>query len=204
MSRKKLPVVLNEEERKALLKRPNSRYVTGQRNYTMLRLMLNTGLRLAEIIDLKWDDMDFLTETLMVRNGKGGKDRQTFIKDNNFRGEDDITLLQGWKKRQKEKAEGLLEYVFTSMSKGTIGNQINRRYVQDMVKRYGERAGIKKSISPHTLRHTFATDFYRHTKDIVLTKKALGHADISTTMIYTHLVDDDLEGALSGKFFRAG
>ncbi len=73
---------------------------------------------------------------------------------------------------------------------------MNPRYIQDMVKRYAKKAGINKDISPHTLRHTFATDLLRGTKNIRLVQKALGHSDISTTMVYTHIVDEELEGAL--------
>ncbi len=67
-----------------------------------------------------------------------------------------------------------------------------------MVKRRAEKAGIVKDVHPHMLRHTFATEFYRQTKDIRLTQKMLGHADLSTTMIYTHVVDEDAEKAMRG------
>ena len=71
-----------------------------------------------------------------------------------------------------------------------------------MVKRRGQKAGLgHKDVHPHMLRHTFATELYRQTKDIRLVQKALGHADLSTTMIYTHIVDDDLEAALKGLHF---
>ena len=70
-----------------------------------------------------------------------------------------------------------------------------------MVKNYADKAGIEKNISPHTLRHTFATDLYRETGKIRLVQKALGHADLSTTMIYTHIVDEELEHEL--KNFRS-
>jgi len=69
-----------------------------------------------------------------------------------------------------------------------------------MVKRYAIKAGIDKDVSPHTLRHSFATDLYRETSKIRLVQKALGHSDLSTTMIYTHIVDDELEDVL--KSFR--
>ena len=71
-----------------------------------------------------------------------------------------------------------------------------------MVKRLATKAGISKDVHPHTLRHTFATDLYRQTKNLRLTQKALGHSQISSTMIYTHIVDDEMEEAL--KTFRAG
>jgi integrase/recombinase XerD len=68
-----------------------------------------------------------------------------------------------------------------------------------MVKRRGDKAGLQhKDVHPHMLRHTFATELYRQTKDIRLVQKALGHSDLSTTMIYTHIVDADLEAALKG------
>ena len=74
------------------------------------------------------------------------------------------------------------------------------RYIQRMVKRYASKAGIEKDITLHTLRHSFATDLYRKTTNIRLTQKALGHSNLATTQIYTHIVDDELEGAL--KSFR--
>ena len=69
-----------------------------------------------------------------------------------------------------------------------------------MVKRYAQKAGIQKDISPHTLRHSFATDLFRETTNIRLTQKALGHSNLATTQIYTHIVDEELEEAM--KSFR--
>ena len=82
-----------------------------------------------------------------------------------------------------------------------MGNQLVPRYIQKLVKRYSKKAGIDKDISPHNLRHTFATDLLRESKNIRLVQKAMGHSDVSTTMIYTHIVDEELENAL--KNFRA-
>lgn len=194
---KKLPTILNEAEIQALTVQANPRYVTGHRNRVMMQLMLSIGLRLAEVVNLRWDDIDFLSEVLMVREGKGMKDRTLFIKDNNWRGVDDKAELQEWKDRQTEELGILPEYVFTTMSKGSKGNQLSDRYVQAMIRRYSKRAGINKKISPHTLRHTFATRLYKHTRDIAVVQKALGHSDLSTTMIYVHLVNSDVEEALS-------
>ena len=115
--------------------------------------------------------------------------------------------MKDWKRRQTDKIGNAL-YLFTTLSKKhtTVidgeeyktypGKQLNPRYVRKMVKRTAEKAGINKDISPHTLRHTYATDFYRDTGNIRMVQKALGHADISTTMIYTHIVDDELEDAM--------
>jgi len=193
----KLPTILNEAEIQALTAQANPRYVTGHRNRVMMQLMLSIGLRLAEIVNLRWDDIDFLSEVLMIREGKGMKDRTLFIKDNNWRGVDDKATLQEWKDRQTKELGELPEYVFTTMSKNSNGNQLSDRYVQAMIRRYSKRAGINKKISPHTLRHTFATRLYKHTKDIAVVQKALGHSDLSTTMVYVHLVSSDVEKALS-------
>ncbi len=194
----RLPVILNEDERKAILNQANKRYITGHRNKVMMQIMFNLGLRLAEVINLKWDDVDFLSEILMIREGKGMKDRTLYVKDNNWRGEDDKKALQDWKDRQVKELGYLPEFVFTSMSKNAKGKQLQPRYIQDMISRYAKRAGIKKNVSPHTLRHSFATDLYRKIKDPVTVKNALGHSSITTTMIYVHLVGADVEKALSG------
>ncbi len=84
------------------------------------------------------------------------------------------------------------------MSKNAKGKQLQPRYIQDMTQRYSKRAEIKKRVSPHTLRYTFATDLYRKIKDPVTVKNALGHSSIIITMIYVHLVGSDVEKALSG------
>jgi site-specific recombinase XerD len=159
---------LNDDERKALLKQANKRYITGHRNKVMMQLMFNLGLRLAEVINLKWDDIDFLSEVLMIREGKGMKDRTLYVKDNNWRDEDDKQALQEWKDRQVKALGYLPEYVYTTTSKGAEGKKLQPRYIQDMISRYSNRAGIKKKISPHSLRHTFATDLYRKIKDPVI------------------------------------
>lgn len=192
MARKsfKIPEVLTETEQTALLAQPNRRYPTGERNRTMMQLMLDTGLRLSEMCHLRWTDVDLNTGKLMVRQGKGSKDRTLWI------GKDDLELLRVWRKRQAKDVKGTPPHVFTTLA----GRPVSPRYVQQAVKRYAAKAGIEKNIHPHTLRHSFATDLYRATSKIRLVQKALGHSDLSTTMIYTHIFDDELEGAL--KSFR--
>ena len=110
--------------------------------------------------------------------------------------EADIDRLRSWRERQTEKCAATYEHVFTTLK----GKALGHRYVQRMVKRYAAKAGIDKSISPHTLRHSFATDLYRETSKIRLVQKVLGHSDLSTTMIYTHIFDEEVESAL--KSFR--
>jgi integrase/recombinase XerD len=186
---KKLPTVLTEDEQELLLEQANPRYPTGERNQTMLRLMLNTGLRLAEVTALKWRDIDLTTGKLMVRQGKGAKDRTLWV------AEADIDRLRSWRERQATACDPC-EHAFTTLQ----GKALGHRYVQRMVKRYAAKAGIDKNISPHTLRHSFATDLYRETSKIRLVQKVLGHSGLSTTMIYTHIFDEEVESAL--KSFR--
>ena len=194
MRQKKLPNVLTRKEQKGLLGQPTPKYITGQRNHLLLKILLDTGLRLSEATSLRWRDLDLMSGKLKVVEGKGSKDRILWLP------EEDIELLREWRQRQTEKAGGPLEYVFTAMSRGSLGNKLDNRYVQDMVKRYAEKAGIGKNVSPHVCRHTFGTDLLRQTKNIRLVQKALGHSRLNTTMIYTHIVDDELENEL--KSFR--
>jgi len=178
--------VLTKQESAALLRQPNPRYLTGERNRLLLSLMLNTGLRLSEAIGLQWRDLDLISGKLFVRQGKGAKDRTLWV------GETDIAALRCWRDRQAQALGYATEHVFTTL----CGSPVSGRYVQQMVKRYATRTGISKNVHPHMLRHTFATDLYRETGNIRLVQKALGHSDLSTTMIYTHIYDEEVERAL--------
>ena len=187
---RKIPEVLSQTEQEALLAQPNPRYLTGQRNRIMLRLMLDTGLRLSEAIHLRWKDIDLNSGKVMVRQGKGAKDRTLWT------GEANIEALTAWRERQARECSGDPGVVFSTRE----GETLDPSYVRKMVKRYGRRAGIAKTISPHTLRHSFASDLLRQNPNIRIVQKALGHANLATTQIYTHIVDEELEGAL--KSFR--
>ena len=190
MTKRKIPEVLTEEEQKKLIDQFNTRYPTSHRNKMMIQLMLDTGLRLAEACSLRWKDINLTSGKLVIREGKGAKDRTLWI------GENRLEALRDWKERQIEWLEDAPEHVFTTRN----GDPVSHRQVQKMISNYSEKAGIEKNVHPHTLRHTFATDLYRETGKIRLVQKALGHADLSTTMIYTHIVDEELEGAM--KSFR--
>ena len=171
--RRKIPEVLTLEEQEMLLKVFNKRYYTSRRNKCMINLFLATGLRVSELSSLKWEDVNLHSGQIKVVDGKGSKDRILWMNHNM------LQELRNWKEGQ--------------------GNKLNDRDIREMLNIYSKKS-IGKRISPHTLRHTFATDLYRETKDIRLVQKALGHSDLSTTMIYTHIVDDELEQSL--KLFR--
>jgi len=183
---KRLPKVLTPQERKDLISQPNTRYTSGLRNKAILRVMLEAGLRSGELVALKPGHLDMLTCRLNVREGKGAKDRTLWISDS-LR-----DLIGQWLERRPQS-----EWLFCTRD----GDEILTRYLRTMVKRYAVKAGVseRERVTPHGLRHTFATDLLRETKNIRLVQKALGHSDVSTTMIYTHVFDEELEAALRAR-----
>lgn len=104
-------------------------------------------------------------------------------------GPDAIDLVRSWRQRQADTINGNVEHVFTTLE----GKPLQPRYVQAMVERYGTRAGIERHVHPHLLRHTYATAFYRETHNLRHLQANLGHGDLSTTSIYTHVVDTERE-----------
>jgi integrase/recombinase XerD len=196
MPSKRLPDVLTLDEQQTLLKQPNPRYPTGERNRLLMALMLDTGLRLAETIHLQWAHVDMLRGKIRVENGKGGKDANLWTHADN------LASLQKWRDRQEKvlAERGHPEpavYVFTTLD----GGPLHPRYVERMVKRYALKAGLTKDVYPHLLRHCFGTDLYRFTKDILVTQRGLRHGSVKTTQIYAHIVDDEVEAAMTN--FRA-
>ncbi len=187
---KKLPKILTKEEQKKLLDIFNTRYPTQLRNKTMIKLMLDTGIRLSEIVNLKWKNINLINGKIEIIEGKGAKDRILWVNEKT------LEELKKWKEvqtkeTQKRNINKFPKYVFTTLK----GKKIIGSNIRNMLYKYSQKAGIKR-ISPHTLRHTFATELYRNTKNIRLVQKALGHSELSTTMIYTHIVDDELENAM--------
>jgi len=185
---RKLPTVLDPEEASALLRIPNKRYPTGLRNKAILSVMLNAGLRLSEVVNLQPSDVTLSKYRLSIVGGKGkrmGPDRRKDGKDRNIFFPDSVYyLLEQWSNiRPKSK------YYFCTLD----GQQLSARYIQAMVLRYKVKAGIEKNISPHTLRHTFATQFYRQYENLVKTQMVLGHSKPATTSIYIHLAGSEIE-----------
>ena len=179
MAKRKIPEFLTVEEQEQLIN------VFNVRNRTMIKLFLASGLRLSEMINLRWRDINLMTGQLKVVEGKGTKDRILWISDSI------VEDLRIWKERQSKKLD-ICELVFTTSNK----LKLDDRNIRRMVSLYSAKAGINKNVSPHTFRHTYASDLLRETKNIRLVQKALGHEDLSSTMIYTHIVDDEFEKAL--------
>jgi integrase/recombinase XerD len=180
-TKRSIPDPLTEDEAAALLKIPNRRYPTGFRNYVIIRLMLSAGLRCNETLTLGTRDVDLMSGRMKV-NGKGNKDRILWLDA------DMLDLMQQWRERRRVESE----FYFTTLK----GRPLKPRYVRAMIERYKRRAGIARRCSPHSLRHTFATNLLRETGNIEIVRKALGHEDISTTGIYLHCVDFELESAM--------
>ena len=181
MRKNKLPVILEPEEVQNLLRQPNKRYPTGLRNKAMMSLMLHCGLRLSEVVNLKPGNLNLTKGKLRVESGKGKKDRDLAIPDY-------LTdLLDTWRSIRPKS-----NFFFSTLK----GGKLSDRYIQQMVKRYANKAGITKKISPHVLRHTYATQYYRQTKDIETLRRILGLSDISTTTIYITLANIDVENGM--------
>jgi len=188
MSRqKKLPKVLSNEETDSLFQQPNRRYFSPHRDYLMMRVMLMAGLRAEEVTTLRPEHVDLQTGKTNVVEGKGAKDRNVWLSDGV------LSELREWATR-RVNAVGECSLLFPTQN----GTAVATSHLRRSVTRYASDAEIRGAarVSPHTLRHTFATRLYKQTGDIRLTQKALGHSDVSTTMMYTHIVDDDLSSAM--------
>ena len=178
-----LPQVLTKEEVEKLLHSPNTGQVLGLRDRAMLELMYATGLRISEIINLKLEDLHLTMGTLQTL-GKGHKERIVPVGDEAIK----------WVNRYLEEARPKLlkqkrsNYLFLNFH----GNNLTRQGVWKNLKAEVRKAGIQKNITPHTLRHSFATHILENGADLRIVQELLGHADISTTQIYTHLSNKQL------------
>ena len=178
-----LPQGLTKEEVEKLLHSPNTGQVLGLRDRAMLELMYATGLRISEIINLKLEDLHLTMGTLQTL-GKGHKERSVPVVDEAIK----------WINRYLEEARPKLlkqkrsNYLFLNFH----GNNLTRQGVWKNLKAEVRKAGIQKNITPHTLRHSFATHILENGADLRIVQELLGHADISTTQIYTHLSNKQL------------
>lgn len=183
-----IPRVLDQDEQQQLIEQFNTRYDSGRKNRAMALTMLKCGLRVSEVCDLTLLDLDMQARKLVVHDGKGGKDRTLWFSERVR------NALAEWLEVRPEPAEDGQKWVFPTRT----GRRTSRQSIFRTIRTYAERAGLEKwdDVSPHTLRHSFATDLYRQTGNIRTVQRALGHADISTTMIYTHIVDEELERSM--------
>ena len=173
--------LITHEELMRLLDAPSGDDVKSLRDKAILELLFSTGLRVSELCALR-DDTNLKSSELAVR-GKGGKVRVVFISD-----EARVAVEKYLKKR-----EGMSEALFTRIGREKTGSDfLDRRSVERIVKHYATVAGISKRVTPHVMRHMFATDLLGNGADIRSVQQLLGHASINTTQIYTHITDSHL------------
>ncbi|HKL63892.1 MAG TPA: site-specific tyrosine recombinase XerD [Woeseiaceae bacterium] len=184
-----LPKSLTEEEVEALLDAPNTDEPLGHRDRAMLELLYATGLRVSELINLKQNQVN-LNQGVLRIVGKGDRERLIPLGDES----------QRWLREFMEgpRVEILLErqtdYIFPTRR----GDRMTRQAFWHIIKRYAQKAGVNKKLSPHTLRHAFATHLLNNGADLRVVQLLLGHSDLSTTQIYTHVARErlkDLHGA---------
>lgn len=175
-----LPNFLNQTEIGQLLSAPDVSQEIGLRDRALLELMYACGLRVSEAVDLRLSDVE-LDAGILTCKGKGNKTRKIPI------GTSAVEWLKSYLvlRRRKENIE--LQNLFVS----SLGRPINRQIIFNLIKEYAKKVGLE-DISPHTLRHTFATHLVQNRADIRSVQQMLGHADISTTQIYTHITDTHL------------
>jgi integrase/recombinase XerD len=176
---RKLPAVLSIAEIDMILKLPNTNETTGLRDKAILETFYSSGLRVSELINLKISDLYFADEVIRVF-GKGSKERIVPI------GQNAIYWVQEYLTRSRpylEKKTKSLSIVFLNKR----GTKLSRMGIWKILSKYSEMAGIKKEIHPHTFRHSFATHLLEGGANLREVQEMLGHADISTTQIYTHV-----------------
>lgn len=188
---------LNQEEIERLFSQPDTNSLIGLRDRAILELLFSSGLRVSELVGLDKDHINLKRREFMVR-GKGQKDRPIFISSEATK----------WIEDYLDKRDDTTKPLFIRYS-GTkkvdlTGNfhRLTARSVQRLVARYALLAGITKHVSPHTMRHSFATDLIMNGGDLRSVQAMLGHSNISTTQIYTHVTDPQLK-AVHEKFHRS-
>lgn len=179
-----LPNVLSIAEVEKLLQAPDIRVRTGMRDKAALELMYATGMRVSEIVDLPTSTLN-LDIGFIKCKGKGDKERIVPI------GSQAKNAI--YKYMQDARPALLKNKEDSHLFLSRLGKRISRQSLWKMIKKYAKKARIKKEIAPHTLRHSFATHLLERGADLRVVQEMLGHADIATTQIYTHVNKERLK-----------
>jgi site-specific recombinase XerD len=195
-TKRKQVTFLSDEEMNRLLEQPNTNEVGGLRDRAILELLYSSGLRVSELVSLNRDHINLKRLEFMVR-GKGQKDRPVFVSPHAAQ------WVERYIKARKDNSPALFARIGGQKAIDRSGDhlRLTARSVQRMVARYALLAGITKHVSPHTLRHSFATDLLMNGADLRSVQAMLGHSNIATTQIYTHVTDPHLK-AVHEKFHR--
>lgn len=167
----KLPVVLSREEISKMIEVTNN-----IKHKLVLMFLYYAGLRLDEVRNLKWQDIDFDREIIHIQTAKGEKERVVFLHP---------------KLKEMLKIYGINKQGLVFISQR--GRKYNKRTIQEIVRKTAKKAGIKKRVTPHTLRHSFATHLLEGGADIRYIQQLLGHKSLKTTQIYTHIANKDIK-----------
>lgn len=176
--------LISPKELKRLLAAPDTKTIEGMRDAAILELLFSTGLRISELCALSIDDVDLSRDEFSVR-GKGDKIRVVFLSDTAR------TALQRYLAARKDMDSALFVR-YGHKAKAGDDLRIHPRAVQRLLKKYAAIAGITRKVTPHVIRHSFATDLLSNGADLRSVQALLGHAHIGTTQVYTHVTDKHL------------
>ncbi len=179
-----LPKTMSEREVEALLEAPDLSDPLGLRDRAMLELLYATGLRVSELVNLEITDISLAQGVLRVV-GKGDKERMVPM------GEEAASWIRNYVKNARGDILG--QHVSNSLFVTRRGSAMTRQMFWVIIKRHAKTAGIRESLSPHVLRHAFATHLLNHGADLRVVQMLLGHSDLSTTQIYTHIAKERLK-----------
>jgi len=179
---KKLPTFLSVEEAAKLLEAPRDSDANGLRDRAILETLYSTGIRVSELVGIDADDVDFISGVVKV-TGKGNKERLVPIGDKALR------IMRSYLEKRSHPLAKEAKAVFLNKS----GGRITDRSIRRVVDKYIRLMAMRQGISPHTLRHSFATHLLDRGADLRSVQELLGHMNLSTTQIYTHVTTERLK-----------